>query len=105
MHVARVITQLLDRPVLGRHADDRAVQQTAPLEAIERVEGHHLGEVAGDAEDDEDVGGLRLATSLGSDVCGRGRMAVLIMGLGVGGRDADPEILPARSRARIIRSV
>ena len=46
------------RPVVDRHADDRAVQQPAALEPVQRTEGHHLGEVAGDPEDDEHVGGL-----------------------------------------------
>ena len=50
------LAQLLDGPVVAGHADDRAVQQLARLEAIERVEGHHLREIAGDAEDHEPVG-------------------------------------------------
>ena len=58
---ACVFAQVVHRPVVDRHADDRAVQQAAGLQPVQRVEGHDLGEVAGDAEDDEHVGGLRAA--------------------------------------------
>src|SRR5208282_6425502 len=58
-----VLAQLLDRPVVARHAHDRAVQQTAALEPVERVEGHHLGEVAGDPEDDQSIGEPRVAVT------------------------------------------
>ena len=51
----RALLQLVDRPVVDGHADDRAVEQPAPLEPVERPERHHLGEVAGDPEHDEDV--------------------------------------------------
>ena len=47
--------ELLDRPWAAGHADDRAVQQAAPLEPVERVEGHHAREVTRDAEDHERV--------------------------------------------------
>ena len=53
--VSRPLDQLLDRPVVDGDTDDRAVEQAARLEPVERPEGHHPGEVAGDAEDDEDV--------------------------------------------------
>ena len=53
--VAGALHELVDRPVVDRHADDRAVEQATLLEAVERPERHHLGEVAGDAEDDEHV--------------------------------------------------
>ena len=56
--LAGALLEVVDRPVVDRDADDRAVQEAARLEPVERMEGHHLGEVAGDAEDDEDVGGL-----------------------------------------------
>ena len=51
--------QLFERPVVERDADDRAVEQPAALEPVERPEGHHAGEVARDAEDHEDVGRSR----------------------------------------------
>jgi len=53
---ARPLAQVRQRPIVDRDADDRAVEQTAAFEPIERPEGHLLGEVAGDPEDDEDVG-------------------------------------------------
>ena len=55
---SRVLAQVADGPVVDGHADDRAAQQAAPLEPVQRAEGHHLGEVAGDAEHDEHVGRL-----------------------------------------------
>ena len=55
--VARPLDELVERPVVHGDADDRAVDQPALLQAVERVEGHHLGEVAGDPEDHEDIGG------------------------------------------------
>ncbi len=57
--LARPLAQVVDGPVAGRDPDDRAIQQLALLEPVQRVERHHLGEVAGDAEDDEYVGGRR----------------------------------------------
>ena len=56
--LARPLDQLLDRPVVDRDADDRAVQQPASLEPVQRPERHHLREIAGDSEDDEHVCGL-----------------------------------------------
>ena len=56
--VARPLDELLDGPVVDGHADDRAVEQAAPLEPVQRPERHHLRQVAGDPEDDEDVGRL-----------------------------------------------
>jgi hypothetical protein len=50
-----VLTQTVGRPVVDRHADNRTIQQPAPLEAVQGPEGHHLGEIAGDPERDEDV--------------------------------------------------
>src|SRR5689334_8833554 len=52
---ARSLNQLIDAPVIDRHADDRAIEKLAPLQAVQRSERHHLGEVAGDAEDHEDI--------------------------------------------------
>ncbi len=53
---AGVLAQVLERPVVARDPDDRAVQEAALLQAVERAEGHHLREVAGDPEDHEHVG-------------------------------------------------
>src|SRR3954466_12239626 len=47
--------QVLVGPVGDGDAEDRALQQPAPLEPVERPEGHHPREVTTDAEDDEDV--------------------------------------------------
>ena len=72
--------QLLVGPVVDRDADDRAVEQPALLEPVERAEGHHLREVAGDAEDDEDVCGAGRAGSRAAfDVCGVGSALVVIV--------------------------
>lgn len=54
----RAVDELIEGPVVGRHPHDRAVQQAPLLEAVQRPEGHHLGEVTGDAEDHERVTGL-----------------------------------------------
>ena len=59
--LARALDELVDRPVVDRDADDRAVEQPALLEPVQRAEGHHLREVARDPEDDEDVRGPLLA--------------------------------------------
>ena len=58
--VVRARDQLLHRPVVDGDADDRAAQQTLPLEPVERAEGHDACQVAGDPEDDEHVGGMLL---------------------------------------------
>ena len=64
--VAGSLDELVDGPVVDRHADDRAVQQTPPLEPVQRPERHHLGQVAGDPEDHEYVGNrLRIGSGLG----------------------------------------
>ena len=60
--LARSLLELVDRPVVDGDAQDRAVEQAALLEPVERTERHHLGEVAGDPERDEDVRRLRLGT-------------------------------------------
>jgi hypothetical protein len=54
--VARTLHELVDRPVVDRDADDRAVEEPPLLELVQRVEGHDLREVSRDAEDDQDVG-------------------------------------------------
>jgi hypothetical protein len=56
--LAGALAQVVDRPVVDGDADDRAGQQPARLEAVERVQRHHLRQVAGDAEHDEDIGRL-----------------------------------------------
>jgi hypothetical protein len=48
--------QVVLGPVVDGDADDRAVEQPAPLEPVQRAERHDLGEVARDPEDHEDVG-------------------------------------------------
>ena len=52
--------ELLVGPVVDGDADDRAVEEAAGLEPVERAKRHHLRQVAGDPEDDEDVGRLGL---------------------------------------------
>ncbi len=61
--LAGTLLQLVVGPVVDGDADDRAVEEAALLEPVERAKRHHLRQVAGDAEDDEDVGrlGLRIA--------------------------------------------
>ena len=56
--LAGTLAQVVVRPVVDGDADDRAGQQPARLEAVERVQRHHLRQVAGDAEHHEDVGRL-----------------------------------------------
>jgi hypothetical protein len=48
--LARALDQALGGPVLGRHAEDRAIEQAAPLQTVERAEGLHLRQVARDPE-------------------------------------------------------
>ena len=62
--LARPLHQLLHRPVVHRDADDRAAEEPAPLQPVERPERHHLREVAGDPEDREDIGGSRCVSTL-----------------------------------------
>ena len=70
---ARPLAQVGHRPVVDRDADDRAVEQAAAFEPVQRPEGHLLGEVAGDPEDDQDVGRPRLASrGRGPPRCARG---------------------------------
>jgi hypothetical protein len=57
--VASVLDEVLERPVVERDADDSAEEGSTLLQSIERAEGHDPREVAGDPEDDEDVGRLR----------------------------------------------
>ena len=42
--------------VVDRNPDDRALQQPAPLEPVQRSERHHLRQVTGNPKDDENVG-------------------------------------------------
>ena len=54
---ARVLAQMLERPIVARDAHDRTLQQPAPLQSVERAKRHHLGQIAGDAEHDQHVSG------------------------------------------------
>ena len=67
--VAGALAQVVDRPVVDRDADDRAVQQAAGLQVVQRLERHHPREVAGDAEHDQHVGRL-LPTGRGHPCAG-----------------------------------
>ena len=67
----RPLDQLVDAPVVDRDPDDRAVDQLPPFEAIERAEGHHLREVAGDPEDHEHVAARRFGHDALTPVVGR----------------------------------
>ena len=58
--VACALDELVDRPVVDGDPDDRALEQPALLEPVQRMERHDLGQVPGDPEDHEDVGLLRL---------------------------------------------
>ena len=60
--LARSVLELVDRPVVDGDAQDRTVEQAALLEPVERPERHHLGQVAGDPERDEDIRRLRFGT-------------------------------------------
>jgi hypothetical protein len=51
--------ELIDRPVVDGHANDRALQQPALLESVQGPERHHLCQVTGDAEDHEHISLLR----------------------------------------------
>jgi hypothetical protein len=53
----RVVAQIVGAPVVDGDADDRAVEQAAPFEPVQRSECHHLREIARDPEGDERVGG------------------------------------------------
>ncbi len=54
--LAGALHQLVECPVVDGYSDDRALQESAPLEPIQRSERHHFCQVAGNPEDDEDVG-------------------------------------------------
>jgi hypothetical protein len=54
-----VLDQVLPAPVVHGHAHDRAREQAAHRQPVERPEGHHPRQVPGDAEDDQDVRGTR----------------------------------------------
>jgi hypothetical protein len=41
--------------VVAGHPDDRTIEQPAALQPVQRAEGHPPGQVAGDAEDDQQV--------------------------------------------------
>src|SRR5205814_1394170 len=50
--------ELLHRPVVAGYADDRAAEEPAGLEPVERAEGHHLRQIPGYPKHDERVGSL-----------------------------------------------
>ena len=52
---AGALDELVDRPVIHGDPDDGAVEQSTLLEPVERPEGHHPRQVAGDPEDHEHV--------------------------------------------------
>ena len=62
--LARPLDELLDRPVVDRDPDDRALDQAALFQPVQRAERHHLRQVAGDSEDDEHVRGSRLTRTV-----------------------------------------
>ena len=53
--LARALDETIDRPVVERHAEDRAVEQAPPLQPVQRTEGHHLRQVARDPEHHQPV--------------------------------------------------
>jgi hypothetical protein len=57
--------QIVDRPVVHRDSDDRAVEEAAPLEAVEGHESHHFRQVARDPEGHEHVSRLTGLIGLG----------------------------------------
>ena len=101
--LARVVAELRDRPVVARDPHDRAVDQATALQAVERVKGHHLGEVSGDAEDDEHVRGrraVRVARARAGPLARSYRGAHACLSLRVRGASASV-ILRRRPRWRI----
>ena len=54
--LARMVAQVVDRPVVDRHSHDRAAKQPTLLQPIERPERHYLCQVAGDSEHNQHVG-------------------------------------------------
>jgi hypothetical protein len=61
--LAGALDELLQRPVVGCDADDRAIQEPALLEPVERVERHYLREIPRDSEGDEHIGRRRRLAS------------------------------------------
>jgi hypothetical protein len=53
--LAGALHQLVPRPVVDRHSDDRAGEKTTLLQSIQRAEGHHSGKIPGDTEYDQDI--------------------------------------------------
>jgi hypothetical protein len=47
--------QVVHAAVVAGHPYDRTVEQRPPLEAVQGLKRHHLGQVAGDPKDDEDI--------------------------------------------------
>ena len=61
--LARSLDQPVDRPIVHRHTHDRAREQAALLQSVQRPERHHPRQIAGDPEHHQDIGRL-LATPL-----------------------------------------
>lgn len=59
--LAGVVAQLLDAPVLRSDTDDRADQDAARLQPVQRPERHHARKITGDAEHHERVSGSGIA--------------------------------------------
>ena len=58
--VPRALLELLEPPARAGHAHHRHVQRAAAGQALERGEDLLVGEIAGGAEEDEGVGGIRV---------------------------------------------
>ncbi len=63
--LAGVVSQLLDRPIVSRDADDRTLEPTMAREPVERLKGLLFRQVAGDPENHQ---GVRLRGVLGHRV-------------------------------------
>jgi hypothetical protein len=53
----RILAQLVERPIIRRHANDRDAEQPSSLEPVQGVEGHLLRQITGNPEDPEHIGG------------------------------------------------
>jgi hypothetical protein len=52
----RVVTQRRRGPVVARYADDRAVEQVAALQSIQRAKGHLFRQISADTKDHQNIG-------------------------------------------------
>jgi len=53
--LAGPVDQLLFRDVVAGHPQDRTLQQSPALEAVESLECHLAGQIAGDPEDHQQI--------------------------------------------------